>query len=790
MEDNSKKIEALFNKLDLVLKQQEGFSKEIADLRAEITALKSEQTTSKQDATPLYEEEDFVPHVKPESKIPTLEPSKPVVKSSPKPQLKKAPKKPAKPLIELPDLNFDWEKFIGENLINKVGILITVIGVFIGAKWSIDNNLISPLTRIILGYIASISLLGFGMKLKKNYHNYSAVLVSGAMTIMYLITYAAYSYYGFLPQIVAFGLMALFTVFTVLAALNYNKQIIAHLGLVGAYAVPFLLSSGSGQVGVLFSYVALINIGVLFIAFKKYWKPLYYSAFIMTWLIYVSWWLTDYSRVKHLTLALVFLTIFFITFYVLFLAFKLIQHKKFVKSDIVLLLTNSFIFYGFGYLILNSFESGRQFLGLFTLVNGVIHFVVTMIIHQRKLADRNLFYLVAGLVLVFITMAFPVQFDGNWVTLFWAAEAALLFWIGRTRAVSFYEKMSYPLMFLAVISLLQDWEGYRFMAYDDELRASFTSILNIKFLTSVLVAVAFGFINYIHRNKSYVSFLDTEKGIWKFMKIAMPAILVIILYSMFKVEITAYWDKLYYDSAVDLGSGSSRYKDKNQDYLNFAGLWTINYSLLFLSILSLINIYKLKIQELGFVNILLNTLMALVFLAGGLYILSELRESYLETDAYFNHSFFNVIVRYISFFFFGALLFVCYKYSRADFIKYDLKMPFEIMMHVSILWVVSSELLHWMDMGGSANSYKLGLSILWGLYALLLVSLGIWKQKKYLRVGGIVLFAITLGKLALYDLAHLNTISKTVVLISLGVLLLIISFLYNKFSAKMDEGRE
>jgi len=88
-----------------------------------------------------------------------------------------------------------------------------------------------------------------------------------------------------------------------------------------------------------------------------------------------------------------------------------------------------------------------------------------------------------------------------------------------------------------------------------------------------------------------------------------------------------------------------------------------------------------------------------------------------------------------------------------------------------------------MDMGASEQSYKLGLSILWGEYALFLIGLGIWKKKQYLRIGAIILFGVTLIKLFVYDIAHLNTISKTIVFCSLGVLLLIISFLYNKYKS-------
>jgi len=94
---------------------------------------------------------------------------------------------------------------------------------------------------------------------------------------------------------------------------------------------------------------------------------------------------------------------------------------------------------------------------------------------------------------------------------------------------------------------------------------------------------------------------------------------------------------------------------------------------------------------------------------------------------------------------------------------------------------MSSELINWMDIAESTQSYKLGLSILWGGYSLLLIALGIWKKKKHLRIGAIALFGATLIKLFLYDISHLDTIDKTIAFVSLGVLLLIISFLYNKY---------
>ena len=70
------------------------------------------------------------------------------------------------------------------------------------------------------------------------------------------------------------------------------------------------------------------------------------------------------------------------------------KKEQFEISNIIILLLNSFIFYGLGYAILNDLENGAELLGLFTLGNALIHFIVSAVIYKQKLADRNLFYLV------------------------------------------------------------------------------------------------------------------------------------------------------------------------------------------------------------------------------------------------------------------------------------------------------------------------------------------------------------------------------------------------------------
>ncbi len=764
MTELNDKMNQLQNRLESLEKRHEAFLSEIKSLRHEINTLK----TIPEDKTPMEEEMNQ-----------TDPAAKPEMKDKAENTISNVPIQPYQKSV---NRQSNLEKFIGENLISKIGIAITVIGVAIGAKYSIERGLISPLTRIILGYLFGLGLLGFGIKLKRSYENYSAVLVSGAMAILYFITFSAAGIYHLIPLALAFGLMVLFTLFTVIAAIHYNRQVIAHIGLVGAYAIPFMLSEGSNNVPFLFSYMAIINIGILAIAVKRYWKPLYYASFGLTWLIYFIWFAFNYEE-KYLLLSLIFLSVYFATFYLTFLIYKLLKKEKFEVSDIALLIANSFIYFGIGYSILNNQKSSDQLLGLFTLYNAIVHFIVSLIIYRQKLADRNLFYLVTGLVLIFITITFPVQLDGNWVTLLWVGEAALLFWIGRTKNVSFYEKLSYLLMILALFSIIQDWlTGYGgYFPEDPETRIN--PLLNIHFISSLLFVSAFGYINLLNKRIQSPYSLSYKHLFPKVMTFLIPAVFFSALYFAFLLEISNYWNQQYEDSLFKVLKSGSANNFGNFDIKNFETVWMINYSMLYISILTFANIRKFKNNLFGSIHFALTFITMAVFLTLGLYTLSELRDNYLEQRfaEYYKSGVFNIIIRYVSFAFVALLLVICNRYVSGYSKKKENQIAFQLLLHVSILWIASSEFIHWMDIADSTQSYKLGLSILWGIYSLFMISLGFWKKNRYLRIAAIVLFGITLIKLFFFDLSHLNTIAKTIVFVSLGILLLIISFLYHKF---------
>ncbi|TKG87999.1 DUF2339 domain-containing protein [Puteibacter caeruleilacunae] len=687
-------------------------------------------------------------------------------------------------------LKADFERFVGENLISKIGIIITVLGAGIGVKYAIDHELISPTVRIMLGYLLGFGLLGLALKLRNRYKNYSAVLFSGAMAINYFITFAAFSFYALIPVWLCFVLMVAFTFTSVWAALFYNTEIIAHIGLVGAYAVPFLLGDDPDNIGFFFSYISIINIGILAIAVKKYWRRLYYSSFGLSWLIFTQWCVFAYSPEKHFTLAFTFLIIFFGIFYATNIAYKLRKGEVFDIIDVSLLLVNASLFYGWGYDMINSLEGGSRLLGLFTLGNAIIHGGVTLVFYLRKMADRTLRDFLLGLMLVFLIVVIPVQFDGNWVTVLWIGEALVFFWIGRSRKSALYELSAYPLIYLALFSLMIDWSeelhGYRFKQEDGGVIA----FGNVVFLSSLLFTGAMWMINQLA--KKYESVIDFKDKMLtsaiNVMKWSLPVIFVLGLYYAFRVEIAVYWNQLYVDSFI-YGDNGRRIVSSSAYLDHFRIISVLIYSVLFAAGMTYYNIRKLKSQGAGLVNLILNGVVLLVFLVQGLYVLGELGSTvlHLRSASTVESGVLRVCIRYFAIVSVGFLLWITRKYMNWKFKDFNVFTLLDIVTHVVVLWILSSELIGWIDVSNSDKSYKLGISIFWGLYSLFLIVLGIWKSRSYLRYGAMGLFCFTLLKLFFYDIAHLNTISKTIVFLSLGVLLLIISYLYNRYLPRIQK---
>src|SRR6266545_4985595 len=78
-------------------------------------------------------------------------------------------------------------------------------------------------------------------------------------------------------------------------------------------------------------------------------------------------------------------------------------------------------------------------------------------------------------------------------------------------------------------------------------------------------------------------------------------------------------------------------------------------------------------------------------------------------------------------------------------------------------------------------------SAFWGVLGLVCLYVGLVKRRRPLRLGGFALFGISLGKLFVYDLAALSSITRALSFLAVGAFLLVGGFFYQRLSAQLGE---
>jgi len=344
-----------------------------------------------------------------------------------------------------------------------------------------------------------------------------------------------------------------------------------------------------------------------------------------------------------------------------------------------------------------------------------------------------------------------------------------------------------------MISLAHDWTSI-YNNYNLESNR-ITLFANIYFLTSLLVAASYAFQIYI--NKKFASVQNFKSSFWPALYQMIPvALLLITLYFSVVAEIINYYEQLFETTKVVISQEEELYPIYQYNYNldEIKNVWIIFYSLFFFAMFSVLSFTKWQNFKLTLVSFFGGLLALSYFLSAGLWILSEMRDTYLHPglDEYFPPGNAYLLLRYVSIIMALALLcaqyFLVRKHLRAKIS--NISLIFDIILYGAVLWILSSELLQWIALSNVSNNYKLGLSILWGAYSVFMIVNGIRLNLKHLRLAAISLFAFTLIKLFLYDIAHLSMPHKIIIFVSLGLFLLLISFLYTKYKHLIFDNEE
>ncbi|MEO5930107.1 MAG: DUF2339 domain-containing protein, partial [Candidatus Kapaibacterium sp.] len=219
-------------------------------------------------------------------------------------------KKPSKTGQEL-------EALVGGRILNLIGAVALIIGIGFFLKYAFDNNWISETVRAMIGGAVGIGLLALGaISHKKGYKVFSQGLIGAGISALYLSVYAAFNYYHIgLSQTAAFMMMAAVTVIAFHQAFTYDSFAVALLGLIGGFLTPLLLSTGTGNEIGLFTYLALLDAGILAIAARKRsWEALIPLSFLGTMILYVGWYDQYYLPTDRVT-TVIYVTIFWLLYY-------------------------------------------------------------------------------------------------------------------------------------------------------------------------------------------------------------------------------------------------------------------------------------------------------------------------------------------------------------------------------------------------------------------------------------------------------------------------------------------
>ncbi|HRE62552.1 MAG TPA: DUF2339 domain-containing protein [Ferruginibacter sp.] len=388
------------------------------------------------------------------------------------------------------------ENFVGLKLIHFVGIIILFIGLSIGVKYAIDINLISPTVRIILAYLAGSALLLLSFKLRKKYELFSLILFSGAVATFYFTTYGAYEYYGIISRWLAFVVMLCLTIVAVVAAIKYNKAIIAMLGLVGAYAIPFFVRGNESNINNLLTYILLINLGVLFLSLKKYWLSLNYIAFFSSWVIYFGSLYSDNYDNKFSNSLLLFAILYFVLFTVSTLAFKLFKKLAIALEDAGLLSINTVFFYFALNIVLQRINpSGNENLSLYFSIGLLVAGVASSFYLKGQQYLSSCLYTMSVIAL---TCFVALHFEGFTITIIWVILAIVLFVAGMVFQQKLFRILSIFLFAITIIKLI---------LFDSDSFTAVQKVIAYIFTGAVLLIVSFLYQRYKH-----LIFGDKEKN--------------------------------------------------------------------------------------------------------------------------------------------------------------------------------------------------------------------------------------------------------------------------------------
>ncbi|MDD5392505.1 MAG: DUF2339 domain-containing protein [Thiothrix sp.] len=344
-----------------------------------------------------------------------------------------------------------WEWLIGGNPFVRVGIILLFLGVVFLLRYSLDQGLLPVELRLTGAAGGAIALLAYGWKLRARQGAYGLILQAGGVGLLYLTVYAAFGLYHLIPSLLTFTLLVVIAAGAATLAVMQNSLPLAAFATAGGFLAPLLASSGNNNYIGLFSFYAILNAGIVGIAWFKSWRVLNLLGFVFTFVIASLWGWNSYQPENFTTTEpfLILFFLFYVAIAVLFATRTPVNFKD--KVDGTLVFGTPILGFIMQVALVQNFEYGNA---ISALVVGVFYLLVAAGVWQGLGKQQPLLtqtFLALGVI--FTTLAIPFAVDGVVTSTAWALEGAGILWVS-TRQQQWLQRAFAVLMHYAALASL------------------------------------------------------------------------------------------------------------------------------------------------------------------------------------------------------------------------------------------------------------------------------------------------------------------------------------------------
>lgn len=374
---------------------------------------------------------------------------------------------------------FNWERFVGQKTMGWAAVVLLIFAAAFFLRYAYQNNWIGPVGRVAIGALAGAALVVAGLRYQLRGWAIFAQMLSGAgIVVLYLAAYSAAGFYQLLPQQHAGFFLALIVVESMILAAVYNAPVIGLVAVLGGFITPVLLETDHDSYRALFTYLAVLDLGVVVLVMLRGWSWITTLALAGTHILFWLWYSENYHPEKMAS-ALGFQLVVYLLF--LGQAFLALALRRWTESreDLGRLVLTAILWFHAFYTL--TVEDYHVWMGSAAVGMATIYAVLARTTLAARPLHTRLLVTSLAMAIGFVALAIPIQADACWVALGWAVLGTALWWFGLRVAAP-------PLRWMAAI--LGGMAVARLLIFDFPFgpRTMFVPILNKFGLPSVSVA--------------------------------------------------------------------------------------------------------------------------------------------------------------------------------------------------------------------------------------------------------------------------------------------------------------